>query len=176
MLSSDEKNQLLTLARNAITAKLQGKEIKTLTDNSKFSEKRGVFVSLHKNGDLRGCIGYIEPICDVWRAVIENAKAAAFEDPRFLPLQENEIDDIKIEISVLTAPKKTKVDSIRPGIDGVVLKSGMKKGTYLPQVWKHFKNKENFLDSLCVKSGLSQNCWQKKDVEVYAYQSETFGE
>jgi len=99
-LSKEEKKELLQLARDSIVNKLEGKEFNPQTQNSKFLENRGVFVSLHKDEELRGCIGFIDPITNIWQAVIENAQAAAFDDPRFLPVQKKELDDIKIEIGV----------------------------------------------------------------------------
>lgn len=173
-LSIDERTELLELAKNSIKSKIKGEEFLIETKSPKFLEKRGVFVSLHKNGELRGCIGYIEPVATIWDAVIQNAQAAAFEDPRFLPVQDEEIEELDIEISILTVPEKIKVDHIRQGIDGVVIKYEEHKGTYLPQVWNHFKTKEEFLSSLCVKAGLPEDAWKNPKVELYSYQSETF--
>ncbi len=173
-LSIEEKKELLELARNSIKSKAKREEFAKQTTNPKFLEKRGVFVSLHKKKELRGCIGYIEPVVSLWDAVIQNAQAAAFEDPRFLPVQEEEIDELNIEISILTVPEKIKVDHIRQGIDGVVIKHEGHKGTYLPQVWNHFKTIEDFLSSLSVKAGLPEDAWKNPKVELYSYQSETF--
>ncbi len=171
-----EKIELLQLARKSIEAKLEGTDFNPQTDNKKFLEHRGVFVTLHKNEELRGCIGYIEAITSLWEAVKQNALAAAFDDPRFLPLQNDELKDIKIEISVLTVPEKVKLDHIKIGIDGIVLKYGAEKATYLPQVWKHFKTKEDFLSNLCLKAGLPEDAWKDPKVEIYSYQSEIFSE
>jgi len=172
----EEKKELLDLARQVIWEKLEGKEFKKETKNEKFLEKRGVFVSLHKNSELRGCIGYIEPVTTIWDAVQGNAFAAAFDDPRFLPVQKDEFNDLEIEISILTIPQKTKIDYIRQGIDGVVIQFGHNKATYLPQVWTHVKTKEEFLNSLCIKAGLPENAWKNPNVEIFSYEVENFSE
>ncbi|MFZ5365561.1 MAG: AmmeMemoRadiSam system protein A [Patescibacteria group bacterium] len=175
-LSPIEKEELLSLARKAIAAKLEGNDLDIPTDNPNFSINRGVFVTLMKNNELRGCIGNIESRNSVWQGVIENATAAAFEDPRFLPLQAEELSQIQIEISILSEPELAKPEYLKPGIDGVVIKCGENKATYLPQVWEHFKTKEEFMDSLCVKAGLAERSWQDPRTQVFTYQVEKFSE
>src|SRR3989338_8541812 len=104
---------------------------------------------------------------------MDNAVSAAVSDPRFNPVEYDELKDIKIEISVLTVPKKLNFSSgedlknkLKPMIDGVVLKQGFKQSTYLPQVWESLPDKEKFLTSLCVKGGMDPNCWQDESTEV----------
>ncbi len=140
-------------------------------------EKRGVFVTLEKEGKLRGCVGYIEPIKPLYQGVIENAVAAGFYDDRFLPLSLNELGNIIVEISILSAPQGLKdVSKLRPGIDGVILKQGNKGSTYLPQVWHGFSSTDEFLSSLCLKGGWYADCWQSDKIKIYTYQAEVFRE
>lgn len=146
-------------------------------------QKRGTFVTLKKNGELRGCIGHIEPAQEVYKDVIDNALAAAFEDTRFLPLEPDELPEIEIEISILTEPRELKYSSaedllakLTPLRDGVIVRKGDRGATYLPQVWKDLSNKEEFLSSLCRKAGLSMDEWRSGEVKVFTYQAEVFGE
>lgn len=167
--------KLKELAHNTIAAELGVEELKDWKfDEPEFKEKRGVFVTLEIDGQLRGCIGNIEPVYPLWEAVQKNAFAAAFADPRFESLNEDEFGKIDIEISILTVPKQVKVEDIRPGIDGVVLKQGPFGSTYLPQVWEDIPNKEHFLSSLCIKGGMDPDAWQSGEVDVYTYQVEKF--
>lgn len=173
----EEKQFLLDTARSAIRKYLvKGEELSVKTENPKFLEKRGVFVTLDKDKELRGCIGYIEPVETLIEAVAKNAVSAAVNDSRFYPVTINELDEIKIEISVLTAPKKTTIDDIKTDIDGVVLEKGTNKATYLPQVWEDFTDKNAFFSSLCQKAGLEADCYKQKDIEFYKYQVEKFSE
>jgi len=146
-------------------------------------DKRGTFVTLSKNGELRGCIGHIEPVQEIYKDVIENALAAAFEDTRFQPLSADELPEIKIEISVLTEPRELKYSSaddllakLTPLRDGVIIRKGSRGATYLPQVWEGLSNKEEFLSSLCQKAGLSPDEWRSAGLQVFTYQAEVFGE
>jgi len=146
-------------------------------------ETRGVFVTLHKQGNLRGCIGHIEPVQEVYLDVIDNVLAAAFEDNRFSPLPAEELEEIDVEISVLTQPKKLVYTSaeellrqLEPLRDGVIIKRGYQGATYLPQVWEDLPDKQEFLSSLCMKAGLSAEAWQVGDLEVQTYQAEVFAE
>lgn len=190
MFSSEEKQFLLSLARRAIAHYLATGEIleidpAELPDNLK--EKRACFVTLTINRRLRGCIGHLLPIQELYKDVIENAAAAAFHDPRFLPLTPNELSQIKIEISVLTIPQPLDFSSpddliakLRPGIDGVILKSNKDArpcvSTFLPQVWEELKTPEEFLGHLCQKAGLSSSCWREEGIRVEVYQVEKIEE
>lgn len=181
-MNTEQKDKLRELARNSIALEL-GIEISSFDENdfkdSIFHEKRGVFVTLEIGGQLRGCIGNIDPVYPLYKAVQRNAREAAFSDRRFDPVEEEELENIDIEISVLTVPKKLEFDSsgdllskLRPGIDGVVLKNGSQGATYLPQVWEDLPDKEMFLSTLALKAGLSTDDWQ--ECEVYIYEVEKF--
>lgn len=174
----EEKKELLKIARTTIANYLKNKrKVYPETDNPGFLEKRGVFVTLHKKGDLRGCIGYPLPVKPLIEAVVDNAVSSSTEDFRFRPVTLKELEDIDIEISVLTVPKK--VDSYRDvqvGRDGIIISKGFRKGLLLPQVpveqgW----NLDEYISYGCMKAGLPTDEW-KKGVEIETFQGIVFGE
>lgn len=185
LLSSREREYLLELARQALSQYLAGKERirpqdKDLT--AALKENRACFVTLTKEGKLRGCIGYLAPIKPLCDCVIDNAVAAGVGDPRFpVPVSSEELKGLAIEISALTAPQKLTVQNpdelparLVPGRDGVILRQGTRQATYLPQVWEYIPKPEAFLDSLCKKAGLPAGSWRARDTEVFIYQAEAF--
>jgi AmmeMemoRadiSam system protein A len=175
IMDKAKQYKLKEFAHNTIASDLGVEELKDWNfEESEFQEKRGVFVTLEIEGQLRGCIGNIEPVYPLWEAVKRNAHEAAFGDPRFDSLTKDEFEMIDIEISVLTVPEKSSVDAIRPGIDGVILKQGPYSATYLPQVWDDISSKEEFLSSLCLKGGMDADAWKNDEVEVSTYQVEKF--
>lgn len=165
--------ELLKLARNILESYFQHKDFDLKEISEKFKEKRGVFVTLHKNGELRGCIGYIYPIKSVYESVKENTLNAAFHDPRFSPLKKEELKDIKIEISILSPPELLKYSSAKDLLkkltkkEGVVLEKDGRKSTFLPQVWEEIPDKEEFLAHLSLKAGLAPDAW--KEAKIYTY-------
>ncbi len=175
---------LVKLARKAIENFLEKHERINIPPNTPqiLKNKAGVFVTLNKllNGieELRGCIGYILPIKPLVEGVIDVAIAAATEDPRFPPVLFNEMDEIVVEVTVLTPPRKLEVTSpqeylekIKIGRDGLLLKYGSISGTLLPQVPVEFGwDVKEFLDNLCFKAGLPFKCWENLDIEIYSYQ------
>lgn len=175
--SEAEKQELLEVARTTIEQYLkEGKTYEPATANPKFKEKRGVFVTLNKNGQLRGCIGYIEPVASLVEAVVDNAISAAVHDNRFSPVQASELKDIEIEISILTVPE---IDTLQNIIDqklGVVLKQGNRGATYLPQVWEGLADPNQFFSTLCLKGGLAANCHKDKDTQFFSYKAIVFHE
>ncbi|RJR31619.1 AmmeMemoRadiSam system protein A [Candidatus Parcubacteria bacterium] len=176
-LSDNEKKELLNIARKTVELYLKGKKVLDLkTDNPKFLEKKGVFVTLHQGNDLRGCIGNILPIYSLIEGVRNNALAAAFDDPRFLPLAEKELPRIKIEISVLSVPRQTTINEITPFRDGIALEKGNLAATFLPQVWQDLPDKSVFLSNLCLKAGLPQDSWQRAGTNFQSYRAEVFSE
>ncbi len=143
---------------------------------------RASFVTLQKNGELRGCIGHLEAVQPLGVDVAENAFAAAFRDPRFAPLRAAEFDEIDIHLSILTAPERMTfadegdlLNQIEAGEDGLILQDGPNRGTFLPSVWESLPDKESFLMHLKQKAGLAANHWSDR-VEVYRYHTESFGE
>ena len=185
-LSREQGMTLVKLARRTIESRftLDGTEqdIPGL-DDPVFQEKHGTFVTLKINGRLRGCIGTIvarEPLIE---GVKRNALNAAFNDFRFRPLQEQELDKINIEVSILSDPQPLVyrdsddlVDKLRPGTDGVILTIGRNSATFLPQVWEQLPEPDKFLDHLCVKAGLSSDAWRTAKPEIETYQVQYFHE
>ncbi len=186
ILTEQEGNYLLTVARDTIDRRLvkdkdKGQEDRVIS--SKFSEKRGTFVTLTIGKALRGCIGHIVPQESLLEGIRVNSINAAFHDPRFRPLSRGEWDKVKIEISVLTDPVPlyfSGVDDLlaklRPGIDGVIIKKGFHQATFLPQVWDQLPDKREFLTHLCLKAGMDGDAWKKEEIEVMTYQVQSFEE
>jgi hypothetical protein len=179
-LNKEQQETLLKLARNAIELYLRtGERIKFETDDQRLKVKQGAFVTLHKQGDLRGCIGHIIPIEALCDTVIDMAIASATEDPRFRRVTIDEMKDIDIEISVLSIPRKVKnADEIEMGKHGVIVSRGMRKGVFLPQVatetgW----DKVTFLEHLCRdKAGLSKDAWKDPDTTIEVFTAQLFEE
>jgi AmmeMemoRadiSam system protein A len=143
---------------------------------------RASFVTLHKQGQLRGCIGHLEAVQPLVVDVAENAFAAAFRDPRFAPLSAAEWPEVDVHLSILTAPEAMSfrdeadlIRQIRPGEDGLILQDGPNRGTFLPSVWESLSDPSEFLVHLKHKAGLAANHWSDR-VEVYRYRTESFGE
>ncbi|HON60145.1 MAG TPA: AmmeMemoRadiSam system protein A [Smithella sp.] len=178
-LSSKDKSELLTIAKNAIEAKLQGEELPTLNLKSDIlKEKRGAFVTLKKHGRLRGCIGYIRAFKPLGETVQEMAVAAAFHDPRFPSLKAGELKDLEFEISVLSPLKKVKdVNEIEVGKHGIYIVSGYRSGLLLPQVATEYGwDRETFLQETCYKAGLPPDAWRHEQTEIYIFSADYFGE
>lgn len=180
-MKEEEKKLLLKLARGVLERYFSGKGFELGERPELFKEKRGVFVSLHLDGELKGCIGYIHPIKSIYNGVKENALNAALRDPRFAPLSKGELKRVKIEISVLSKPVKLEFSSadellrkLRNEVDGVILQKGGRQATFLPQVWEQIPDKVIFLEQLSLKAGLGRGGWRES--EVYIYQAEVFGE
>jgi AmmeMemoRadiSam system protein A len=184
-ITDEDRAALLKLARSCIEAELI-KGVKVIRPEKKtpgLKENRGCFVTLHKNGTLRGCIGTIEPINPLVISVEENALNAAFRDPRFASLEEKELKYINIEVSVLTVPQELSFidkddlkSKLQKGVHGVILSSGRHKATFLPQVWEQLPEVENFLEHLCIKAGMGKDCWKNKTTRVQTYETEFFSE
>ena len=148
-----------------------------------FDTKSGTFVTLTLNGQLRGCIGNMSATVNLRDGVSQNAISAAFHDPRFSPLTDAELDKVHIEISILTEPQplaynggEDLIRKLRPNIDGVILSQGLKRATFLPQVWKQLPRPADFLGHLCMKAGLPAQTWQSESLDVQTYQVISFEE
>jgi AmmeMemoRadiSam system protein A len=185
-LTAQEKTFLLTLARESITAAVNGHVMPKLSLEglSPALQLPGAsFVTLTIDGQLRGCIGSLEAYQPLAVDVQTRAVQAALEDNRFYPLTKDELPTVNIEISRLTPATLLHYSDpmelpglLRPGIDGVVLSDGHRRATYLPQVWEQLPNPEEFLSSLCVKMGASKQLWREKVLTVEHYQVEEFRE
>jgi AmmeMemoRadiSam system protein A len=141
------------------------------------------FVTLTIDGNLRGCVGALEPYQSLVEDVREHAAAAALKDYRFTPVSPDELENISIEISRLTPPEPLDydgpdelVDKLRPGVDGVVMRDGLHRATFLPQVWEKVTSPTTFLEHLCQKMGAPANLWRRKQLEILVYQVEKFHE
>ncbi|NPA22159.1 MAG: AmmeMemoRadiSam system protein A [Candidatus Micrarchaeota archaeon] len=181
MFSPDERKELLELAREAIKARLEGRELNYQPTNPKFLEPGAAFVTLYKGGQerkLRGCIGHIEPVEPLWESVVHNAIAAAFYDPRFPPLRKEELPETTIEISVLSPKKEFKgtdqefIEYLAQHKPGVVLDWGFTRSVFLPQVWEELPDPEQFLAHLSLKAGLHPLAW--REAKKYTFTVEEF--
>ncbi len=185
-LSKDERSLLLKMARQALEQAVQGEIVEPLdleTLPPSFQEDGATFVTLTIQDDLRGCIGALEAYQPLAEDVREHAIAAALQDFRFPPVEPSELSQIKIEISRLSRPQpleyKTPEDLLkllRPNIDGVILRDGFRRATFLPQVWEKISDPALFLSYLCQKMGSSPDAWKQKKLEVSIYQVEEFCE
>ncbi len=139
------------------------------------AEPRGAFVTLKRDGRLRGCIGYVEPSYPLGEAVARAAVAAAFEDPRFLPLSREELPGLEIEVSALTPPEPVSdLSRIEVGRHGLIAERGFKRGLLLPQVPLEYGwGLKEFLENTCLKAGLERDCWMG-DTRFYAFEAEVF--
>jgi AmmeMemoRadiSam system protein A len=185
-ISDADRAFLLSLARQSLENCARGSTSPHFDKDSLspvLREQGASFVTLTSHGYLRGCVGALEPYQSLAEDVCEHAVAAGFQDYRFPPVQVNELEDIEIEISYLTRPETLKYDKpeelprlLRPNIDGVVIQDGMRRATFLPQVWEKIPHPEEFLEELCMKMGAPANLWRKKKLDVKIYQVEEFHE
>lgn len=177
---------LLDLARKTLTRMVTNGALPEVNRQDlppELAAPKACFVTLTEKGQLRGCIGHIFPQEPLYQAVEDNARSAARQDPRFLPVQAAEIGDIKIEVSVLTEPQPLPFKSpedllarLQPHEDGVVLRIGSHSATYLPQVWDQLPDKTEFLNQLAEKAGCAPSAWRDKDTAVFIYHVEAFKE
>lgn len=185
-LTTSERQTLLRIARESLEDAVKGKPLLPLNSypiSPALKESGASFVTLTVQGELRGCIGALEAYQPLAEDVREHAVAAALEDPRFPPVREEELSRIEIEVSRLTAPKPLDYSSsedliakLRPHVDGVVLRHGSRRATFLPQVWEKIPNPEGFLDQLCYKMNVKPNTWRETKLLVFTYQVEEFRE
>jgi len=188
MLTDEQGQMLVQLARQTIKQELEGAdgavdESDVFADEA-FQEHCGVFVTLHKREALRGCIGSVAAVEPIVDGVRRHAKNAAFHDPRFTPVSQDELAELDIEVSVLSQPVKldytdgsTLPALLKPGRDGVILKAASGAGaTFLPQVWKQLPDPHSFLNHLCIKAGLQPTAWLTDPLEIQIYQVQHFEE
>jgi uncharacterized protein (TIGR00296 family) len=180
-MKTNEGKRLVVYVRRVIEAHIRGKKIPNL---SNFTKHAGVFVTIHSFPTmlLRGCIGIPEPIYSI-RDAIKEAAISACNDPRFTPLQHNELEHIIVEITILTPPQPLMIKrsdlpkSITVGQDGIIVEKGYYRGLLLPQVAVQYEwNAKDFLDNACIKAGLPSNAWLNQDVQISIFQGEIFAE
>ena len=171
---------LLKLARGVVEAAAAGRPDPAVeSDRPDVQEHRGAFVTLHRRGQLRGCIGTFVADEPLWQVVREMARSAAMSDPRFVPVSERELPETDIEISVLSPLRKTDNPlSLELGVHGIYIRRGFQSGTFLPQVATECNmTKEEFLSSCCAhKAGLPADAWKYPETEVYLYTAQIFKE
>ena len=186
-MNDEERGELLRLARESIRMRLldahELRPTRAEFPDDKFWQDRGVFVTLTKHGELRGCIGTIMPVSPLVQAVASNAVAAAFGDPRFEPVEEEEFRDLCLEISLLSvleelafttlADLEAKLAAAHPG---VILMRGAHQATFLPQVWDQLPDVHQFLEALCHKAGLPVSSLSQPGLSVFTYTVEAFSE
>lgn len=180
--SSQDKGQLLTdMARAAIASKFTGKPVTVLYPDW-FKEPGATFVTLTQNGQLRGCIGSLEAHRPLGDDLLENARAAAFRDPRFAPLTAEELPRTRVEVSILSAStpiafqdEADLLRQLRPGVDGIVLEYGRHRATFLPQVWEQLPDPRRFMAHLKQKAGLAADFWSN-DLRIARYTVDKYKE
>lgn len=178
MLTDAEKKELLRIARHSLEAAVKGApkpESEAISET--LGQKRGVFVTLKKQGDLRGCIGYLQPVSPLHIAVGEMAVSAGTGDPRFSPVGEDELSSLTIEISVLSPMKQiTDVREIEVGRDGIYIVKDCFSGVLLPQVAMEYGwDRKRFIEETCQKAGLPSDAWQE-GAQICIFSAEIFGE
>lgn len=177
-LSEEEKEILLGIARKGVRDAVSGverpPEDKKIFLHEELMKRKGVFVTLERKGELQGCIGDIWPREPLWLGVYRRAIDAAIHDPRFAPVEEADLPYIDIEITILSVPEEMHhsdwrevLEKLVPHKHGVILKKEYNLATYLPQVWEHFSDKEEFLQNLAMKAGLLPEEWKKCQIFTY---------
>jgi AmmeMemoRadiSam system protein A len=185
-LTIAEQKTLLRLAREAMEHGVKGEDVPPVDETlltPSLREEGSSFITLTEHGQLRGCIGSLEPYQSLAADVREHAVAAALRDPRFPPVGKEELNGIQIEVSRLTRPTPLEykdaddlLSKLRPHVDGVILRDGFHRATFLPQVWEKIPKPTDFLDNLCYKMGVNPDLWRKKHMEVLTYKVEEFHE
>jgi AmmeMemoRadiSam system protein A len=185
-LTIEEQKTLLRLAREAMEHGVKGEKLPALDKkllSPTLREEGSAFVTLTEHGQLRGCIGSLEPYQPLAEDVREHAVAAALNDPRFPAVGPEELNGIQIEVSRLTRPVPLEykdaddlLSKLRPQVDGVILRDEFRRATFLPQVWEKIPKPTDFLDNLCYKMGMNPELWRRKHLDVLIYQVEEFHE
>lgn len=181
LLNEKNRRSLLDLAYRSIESGLKTGHplnINLREYSEELSQQRATFVTLEKDQQLRGCIGMLEAVLPLAEDISENAFSAAFKDPRFPPVEKNELKDLDISLSILSPSKpihftseEDLISQIRPNVDGLILQCESRKGTFLPSVWKSIPTAEHFLQHLKQKAGLAKNFWSDQII-VHRYTTE----
>jgi AmmeMemoRadiSam system protein A len=177
-LTRQEKEILLQTAREAISARLENRKPRYPQPTELLKKKCGAFVTLHRQGALRGCIGYVVAGKPLIQTVVEVAQSSAFNDPRFPALSSDELEQIDIEISVLSPLRRIEsIEQIRVGEHGIVMTNGFRSGLLLPQVATEYGwDRDTFLTHTCQKAGLPSDCWHSPDTEIEIFSAVVFSE
>ncbi|MCD4828371.1 MAG: AmmeMemoRadiSam system protein A [Candidatus Cloacimonetes bacterium] len=179
MLNDEQKRFLLRLARHSIRSHFEREPLGVeQPEDAVYQRKNGAFVTLHKQGNLRGCIGHIVGHKPLFATICEMALAAAFEDPRFPQIRLAELDDIDIEISILSPLEEvTNVENIEVGKHGLLIQRDYASGLLLPQVATEWGwDRQTFLQHTCQKAGLAPDSWQRPGTRILSFEAVVFGE
>ncbi len=184
--TDEEGIYAVKLARTAVKDYFRNKKTSPENVPEKFLRESGVFTTINSfpGKELRGCIGFPEPIMPLYEAIIKSAVYAATEDPRFPPIEEDELNKVIFEVSLLTIPERIVVEDpeeyperVEIGKDGLIIRYMGFSGLLLPQVATEYSmDSLEFLDHTCLKAGLQPGCWRRKGVEIYKFQAEIFTE
>ena len=176
--SEEDRRSLLQCARQAITEAVSGSQLPVnIPQHGIFGEQCGVFVTLHVRGCLRGCIGVIESEQPLGESIVRCAAGAALRDSRFSPMGPEELEELDIEISILSPPAPIRPEEIEIGRHGLLIVYETQRGLLLPQVAKeHSFNREQFLEETCWKAGLPRQAWSQGEVRIFGFTCEVFSE
>ncbi len=176
-LSENERNEILELARASLRQFVcHGRLLFPIPTKGIFGESRGVFVSLHVRGKLRGCIGVVEPREGLGESIVHCAVSAAREDPRFTPIAAEEVEGVEIEVSVLSSLQPIAAEAIEIGKHGLLIAQGARRGLLLPQVAvEHGLDRESFLRETCHKAGLPRDAWKSGETKIFGFTCEIVG-
>lgn len=172
MLTAADADILLKIARDAINYAVKGQEYSPAPrEEKKLNDKAGCFVTIKQNGQLRGCIGNFQSQLPLYREVAQMAVASATQDPRFPAMDESELDDFNLELTVLSPLKKIEnLDEIEIGVHGLYIEKGFNRGVLLPQVaTEHGWDRDLFLRHTCIKAGLNEMDWQQEKSDIYIF-------
>lgn len=172
--SPEERSLLLQLAHQAVAAALDKRDLDLTPPSEHLAEHRGAFTTLHEQGELRGCVGYVFPMYSLYRTIAETAVAAAFNDSRFMPVEAEEVPRLKFEISVLSPIQAIDPDDVEVGRHGLLITYGNRRGLLLPQVpIEHHWDRETFLRQTCIKAGIPPDAWEH-GAKVEGFTAEVF--
>lgn len=178
-LDTTLQQKIIRIARETVESYVRSRTVPQFEVNEPaLLQKVGAFVTLKANGHLRGCIGHVEGVKPLYETIVEMAIAAATQDPRFSPVRENELDDLEIEISVMTPLQRIEnPEDIEVGVHGILLRRGFRSGLLLPQVaTEHNWDRTTFLNHACLKAGLAPQDWQDPQTEIYVFSAQVFHE
>ncbi len=183
LLTAEEGACAVQLARSVLEQKIDGRDTQPPALAPIFDQKRGVFVTLTKNGELRGCIGFPYPHLPLGEAILEAALSAALQDPRFPPVRAAELHSIRVEVTVLSVPERMEADpagrpgAVEVGRHGLIVRGYGRSGLLLPQVPVEWKwDSREFLEHTCRKAGLPPGCWKEDCVEFSTFEGQIFSE
>lgn len=177
LLAPESRRILLQIARQSIESAVARQRLDSLPQRPEFSQPQGAFVTLTRHGQLRGCIGQVDPPDPLVNVVAHCAAAAATEDPRFPRVLSEEVRELEIELSVLSRPGPVRFEEIEIGTHGLIASRGGRRGLLLPQVAdEHNWPVERFLEETCLKAGIGPYDWKRADTRIEAFTAEVFCE